>query len=54
MKEIDKALKILKLDKKLIPLKIEKAYKKLAMKYHPDKCKEKKSLCIKGTLSCLK
>ncbi len=44
--QIAKALKVLKL-KKMTSLKdIEKAYKKLALKYHPDTCPEKKrALC---------
>jgi len=53
-KEIKRALRILKLNKslpkreRLALLEVEKAYKKLAWMYHPDRCPEaKKSACKK-------
>ena len=39
-KEIDNARKTLGLDEEASMEDIKKAYKKLALKYHPDKCKD--------------
>ena len=44
--QIDRALKVLKLRRGASLKDIEKAYKKLALKYHPDICAgKKKSIC---------
>ena len=44
--QIDKALKVLKLKRGASLKDIEKAYKRLALKYHPDICQGKnKSIC---------
>lgn len=40
-KQIDKARKTLKLGESATILAIKAAYRKLSVKYHPDKCKEK-------------
>ena len=40
-KQIDKARKALKLRENATILEIKEAYRKLSVKYHPDKCKEK-------------
>lgn len=42
--EISKALNILSLDEEANYTDVEKAFRKLALKYHPDKCKEDKKL----------
>jgi len=45
-KEIDKARKLLQLDEHATSEEIKKVYRKLAHKYHPDKCRdEKKKEC---------
>ena len=47
-KQIDKARKTLKLGESATIPAIKKAYRKLSLKYHPDKCKEKdKAKCEK-------
>lgn len=43
-KQIDQARKILGLQDEVTLGEIKEAYRKLAMKYHPDRCKEKRKL----------
>jgi len=46
MEKIDKARKTLKLGERATIAEIQSAYRKLSMRYHPDKCKDKdKGLC---------
>lgn len=45
--EINKALKILNLSKESTLSELEKAFRKLALRYHPDRCKEDKKLKCK-------
>ncbi|MGD2278940.1 MAG: DnaJ domain-containing protein [Candidatus Omnitrophota bacterium] len=40
-KQVDKARKVLKLGESATIPEIKEAYRKLSLKYHPDKCKEK-------------
>jgi curved DNA-binding protein CbpA len=40
-KNIDEARKVLELDDTATLYEIKDSYRRLAMKYHPDKCKEK-------------
>jgi len=40
-KQTDKARKTLKLAERATIMEIKEAYRKLSLKYHPDKCKEK-------------
>ena len=42
--EIDQARKILGLEDEVTLAEIKEAYRKLAMKYHPDRCKGKRKL----------
>ena len=47
-KQIDKVRKILRLGESATIPEIKKAFRKLSLKYHPDKCKEKdKAKCEK-------
>jgi DnaJ-class molecular chaperone len=41
-KQIDKARKILGLDEEASLEEIQDSFRKLALKYHPDRCKDKK------------
>lgn len=43
-REIDQARKTLGLEEEVTLAEIKEAYRKLAMKYHPDGCKEKRKL----------
>ncbi len=47
-KQIEEARKLLGLDEEVTLLEIKEAYRKFALKYHPDRCKdEKKRHCEK-------
>jgi len=59
--EVNRAFKILKLDENASLLDIEKAYRRLVKRYHPDKCAgEEKLKCkekfieVKNARECLK
>lgn len=41
LSDINKAFKVLRLNKNATLLDVEKAFRKLAVMYHPDRCKEK-------------
>ena len=52
-KQIDKARKTLRLGESAAIPEIKKAFRKLSLKYHPDKCKKKIRRNVKKSLKKL-